>query len=92
MIVNFLTGRYTGMGTGTTALLLPNKTAKITEKHIHTNEIKTKIASRIFIHFFKLLLLTSNKINETQKIKPKINNPIYEVKKAKMAPAAVLRT
>ena len=80
------------MGTGTIALPLPNKKAKTTEKHIKANEIVAKIKSTIFIHFLKVLLLTSNKINETQKIKEKIIKPKYDVRKANMAPAAVLPT
>jgi hypothetical protein len=77
---------------GTIALPLPNKTAKATEKHRKANEIIVKITSIIFIHFFRVLLLTSNNINEAQKIKVKINRPIYEVRRAKTAPAVVLRT
>jgi hypothetical protein len=80
------------MGTGTIALPLPKKTAKTTEKHKNANEIIVKITSIIFIHFFKVLLLTSNRINETQKIKLKIIKPTYDVRRAKVAPAAVLRT
>jgi hypothetical protein len=77
---------------GTITLPLPNKTAKTTEKHMNANEIIIKITSIIFIHFFKVLFLTSNKINEAQKIKLKIIKPIYEVRRAKTVPAASLRT
>jgi hypothetical protein len=80
------------MGTGITALPLPNKTAKTTEKHTKASEIIIKIKSTIFIHFFRVLLLTSNKINEAQKIRLKIIKLKYDVRKAKLAPAAVLRT
>ena len=74
----------------TITLPLPNKTAKTTEKHTKANEIIIKTKSIIFIHFFRVLLLTSNKINETQKIKEKIIKPKYDVRKGKMAPAAAL--
>jgi len=51
-----------------------------------------KIKSTIFIHFFRVLLLTSNKINKAQKIKEKKIKPKYDMRKANMAPVAALPT
>jgi hypothetical protein len=77
---------------GTIALPLPNKAAKTKEKHTKASETIIRITSTIFIHFFRVLLFTSNKINEAQKIKVRIIKPKYDVRKANMVPAEVLRT